>query len=487
MIISQVILKFINFLSFFSKKNKNNDINVKTEDIEIINEKKDYILIPSVLDGFVNKTTTSGTDKYGRKSMFINGTVNIDDEDYICDQCGCKMHLNNSRNESLKHLSFGGDLTYICFKRHQLFCEHCHYSKMQKIKFKNKNHFITNELYQYIKDLLSTNNYTLVEISELTGVGRNIIKEIDLERLKEKYTVNGDGKELIKPEKPARFLGIDEFKLHNGFKYATHIIDIETGHILWIAEGKGKQVVLDFINHVGLEWMKKVEAITCDMNAGFEKGFIEKCPHIKIVFDHFHIIKNFNEYVVNNIYKEVQAELRREEKYEEANSLKKSKYILFSSRKTLKKKDNEAGKVIKNGSDLFKTPEVVRKSGYETKYNNLINDNKLLFTVDLVKEQLKDAYSSKNSKEMEIKIIEIIEICKETGNKNFNKFAKLLERHIDGIITYADYGISSGKIEGINNRIKTLRRQHYGLPDDTYFFLKLFDMSRTKKSRKKSH
>ena len=58
-------------------------------------------------------------------------------------------------------------------------------------------------------------------------------------------------------------MGIDEFKLHNGYKYATHIIDLETGHILWIQEGKKKQVVYDFINHVGGEWMSKVKAVAC--------------------------------------------------------------------------------------------------------------------------------------------------------------------------------------------------------------------------------
>ncbi|MCI6099941.1 MAG: transposase, partial [Selenomonas sp.] len=43
---------------------------------------------------------------------------------------------------------------------------------------------------------------------------------------------------------------------------------------------------------------------------------------------------------------------------------------------------------------------------------------------------------------------------------------------------HATYHISAGKIEGINNKIKTLRRQAYGYPDDEYFFLKLIDMSR---------
>ena len=92
---------------------------------------------------------------------------------------------------------------------------------------------ITEELYQYTRDLLVSGVYTNKEVAELTGLGKYTVKDIDKERLQELYTTN-DGK-LIKPEKSARFLGIDEFKLHNGYRYVTHIIDMETGHILWIA------------------------------------------------------------------------------------------------------------------------------------------------------------------------------------------------------------------------------------------------------------
>ena len=75
-------------------------------------------------------------------------------------------------------------------------------------------------------------------------------------------------------------------------------------------------------------------------------------------------------------------------------------------------------------------------------------------------------------------IIGIIDICQATGNRHLLWFGRLLENHFEGIIAHATYRISAGKIEGINNKIKTLRRQGYGYPDDEYFFLKLFDMSR---------
>lgn len=59
----------------------------------------------------------------------------------------------------------------------------------------------------------------------------------------------------------------NELKLYNGQRYVIYIINTETGRILWIAGGKKKQVVYDFIEHVSLKWMDHVEAFACDMNS----------------------------------------------------------------------------------------------------------------------------------------------------------------------------------------------------------------------------
>ncbi|MBQ6504541.1 MAG: ISL3 family transposase [Flexilinea sp.] len=348
---------------------------------------------------------------------------------------------------------------------------------MQPILFKADNHQITNQLHQYTCDLLERGTYTNKQIAEITGLGENTVKEIDKDRLKRLYTVDG---KLIQPETTAKYLGIDEFKLHNNRIYATHIIDLETGHILWIQEGKKKQVVYDFINHVGLEWMDNVEAIACDMNSDFQEAFEEKCPHIQPVYDYFHIVKNFNDKVVSEVRKDEQARLIQGGNVEAAKALKGSRYILMSNRSTLQKKDKDAleDRIVHKGSPLFKTNDIKRKYGYERKYDDLLKENQLLFTIDLIKEKLHHAYTLSDETEMAESIIEIMDMCEESTNEHLLWFSKLLSSHFTGIIAHATYHISSGKIEGINQKIKTLRRHGYGYPDDEYFFLKLFDMSR---------
>lgn len=170
---------------------------------------------------------------------------------------------------------------------------------------------------------------TLKEVAHITGLHKCVVKDIDKARLEGLYvTVDKDGKKtLIKPEQQARFIGIDEFKLHDGHKYATVILDMESGCILWLQTGKKKLVVYDFIEHVGLEWMSKVEAVSSDMNSDFEEAFLEKCPYMKVVYDHFHIVKNFNDKVISEVRKDEQRRLIAEGDMAAADALKVSIYL----------------------------------------------------------------------------------------------------------------------------------------------------------------
>ena len=156
----------------------------------------------------------------------------------------------------------------------------------------------------------------------------------------------------------------------------------------------------------------------------------------------------------------------------------------------LQKKDKAAsdGKTIVHEGRLFPRNEVKASGGKESRCDELIRDNKLLFTLDLVKESLDEAYKTKDEAKMSELVCEMIDTCRQTGNRHFKWFARLLENHFEGIIAHASLTYSSGKVEGTNNMIKTVRRQAYGYRDDEYFFLKLFDASRRDKAiNSKSH
>lgn len=84
------------------------------------------------------------------------------------------------------------------------------------------------------------------------------------------------------------------------------------------------------------------------MNSDFEEAFKERYPKLDIVYDRFHIIKNFNDKVVSEIRKDEQRRLAEEGSPEAAKLLKNSRYILMSKRSTLVQKDEDArqGKLV---------------------------------------------------------------------------------------------------------------------------------------------
>lgn len=201
------------------------------------------------------------------------------------------MHIKSSHTRTLRHIPFGNAYTHVTVEIHCLFCEHCHNTLMQTIPFKADHHSITRNLEIYIEDLLASGRFTPKTIAELTGVGAHLVKAVDKARLSRLYVEeNSKGPSLKKSDTYSRFSAIDEFKLHNEHQYATHIIDLETRHVLWIAKGNKKQVVYDFIDHVGSEWMSHVKAVACDMNSDFQEAFEERCENISIVFDYFNIV-----------------------------------------------------------------------------------------------------------------------------------------------------------------------------------------------------
>ena len=64
----------------------------------------------------------------------------------------------------------------------------------------------------------------------------------------------------------------------------------------------------------------------------------------------------------------------------------------------------------------------------------------------------------------------------DTGIGQMVKMAKTLRTHASGILAYAEHPITSGKLEGINNKIKTLTKQSYGFHDENYFILRLLSL-----------
>ena len=151
----------------------------------------------------------------------------------------------------------------------------------------------------------------------------------------------------------------------------------------------------------------------------------------------------------------------------------------YLSGTTKSHKGSRDKEMIRFGENESHIRTVVKKNELVSWYDELINENKLLFTADLVKGMLDEAYKLTDTKQMSKLMGHIIGICYATNNSHFKWFGNLLKNHIKGIITHAELQLSSGKVEGTNRKIKTIRWQAYGFKDDEYFFLKIIDATRS--------
>lgn len=138
----------------------------------------EYLRIPSTLYGFHNDNTSTMTSKSGRTVFCFKGTLDLPEEERNC-SCGYKMHINTSPEIKLQHLNFGSSLSCVVFPHIQLRCDKCGNTKSQHISFKADGHRITEDLLRYTCDLLASGTYTNKEVSEITGIGKNTVKEID--------------------------------------------------------------------------------------------------------------------------------------------------------------------------------------------------------------------------------------------------------------------------------------------------------------------
>jgi len=108
--------------------------------------------------------------------------------------------------------------------------------------------------------------------------------------------------------------------------------------------------------------------------------------------------------------------------------------------------------------------------------------NKPLATVYYLKEALQMLWSQDDAESCKKMIINWVEEANASGIKAMIRFAKTLIRHSYGILNWYRYKISSGPLEGLNNKIKVLKRMAYGFRDKEFFKLKIYAIHKAKYS-----
>jgi len=314
-------------------------------------------------------------------------------------------------------------------------CKKCKSVRQVKLNFADPRVTYSKRFERYALELL--HHMTIQDVARHLGISWDVIKEIQKTDLTKRFS---------KPcLKSLQRLAIDEIAVSKGHKYLTVVMDLDTGAVVFVGDTKGHEALAPFWKMLRKS-KANIVAVATDMGRAYLYAIHQNLPNAVHVLDHFHVVKAFNDKLSN---------LRRE-LYREA-------------------KDRLMKDVLKGTRWLLlKNPENLNAEKGEIKrLEDAISLNKPLAVAYYMKEELRTFWQQANKEDAAKLIKEWIAKAESSGIGILKAFAKTVETHKNAILACYDYKISTGPLEGFNNKIKTMKRQAYGFRDMEFFKLKI--------------
>ena len=389
-------------------------------------------------------------------------------EDASCPYCSGKVNIDGWTTKSIKDMPlWAGIKQELCFICHRYRCVSCRRKFTEEIPNQYPGTRITKRAANWIKCLLR-NKVSIRAVQNMTGIHWGTIRKIQQEMMEK--TLRDRTEELKKQNYHPKYLAVDEFAIHKGHTYATCVMDLENGEVLWVGKGRSKADFAKFFEEIEPSFITDVMAVAMDMNASYYLLFQEKLPQAQIVFDRYHMQAQFGKDVLGVV------RLNEARKHNaQAKELKKSLSSVGSQQKRALKE--EIKQEQKQYSQIKKLRWTLLTNGDKlpekqiTHLNAILDTHSGLAVCYAMKEELCRLFTLRNPTEAETAWKAWFQAAKESGIDALVHFAELKEKHIAGLIAHAIFPISTGKLEGFNNKIKVAKRVGYGYRDDEFFFL----------------
>ena len=341
-------------------------------------------------------------------------------------------------HRNIHNLPIGSKRTFLTLTIQRYECKDCNKVFQADIPFTHGNVSYTYRFSHYILDLLRL-GATIKDVSKHLGVGWDMVKDIHKRYLKRKYSHPDISK--------VKRIGIDEFAVRKGHVYKTIVVDLDTGRIIHVGDGKGSDSLTAFwkrVKRLGIE----IELVTSDMSAAYISSVMENAPDAIHVYDKFHVVEKVTEAV-----DKVRRSLWNQEK------------------------DEEKRKVIKGSRWLLLTKDKDKFDDYaKNRLENILQTNEPLYKAYYLKEDLDQIWAQPNKEEAEKQLQYWCNRAHESKLPAMMKVANMLLSRRTGILAWYDCKVTNAILEGTNNKVKVLKRKAYGYRDDEYFILLLLGM-----------
>jgi transposase len=359
-----------------------------------------------------------------------------------CIRCGQKSsRLHQNHRHIVKDISWGEKKVFLEINRRQFKCEKCQRPFSEELDLIGSRRNYTKRLaVRTIEEVLADDIYSIAK--------KGVVTTAEIERMLE------DASKEFSKVKPVglKKLGIDEIALKKGQgNYCAVLIDIETSKLLTILEGRTKEEIKKVMIDWGTEVLDNIEEVSIDLWTGYKSLVLEVIPNAQIVADRFHVMIQINKElddcrkkerrVATKKIKEAESEEEKSASEEILAGITSSKYVLLKNEENLGKKQKKKLRELKSVSPNLK----------------MMHELKEQFKKILDKEQ--DWFKG---------LLELGKWLSKAKEYFPNSYGTIV-RWLDEIIAYFDNRTTSGVVEGINNKLKLIKRSGYGFKNFSNF------------------
>lgn len=352
-----------------------------------------------------------------------------------CPCCHSKQFiLSGSHTREIRSVPIGSKSVVLKMKIQRIKCKSCGCVRQENVHFLTGKRGYTNRFSRLVVELSHIG--TIQDVARFLHLSWDTVKDIQKRYLQRHYA-NPNIRGL-------EYIGIDEFAVAKGHHYKTIVVNLINGQVIYVGDGKGADALDAFWKKVKKEKCM-IKAVATDLSAAFISSVMSHAPNATLVFDHFHVVKLMNDALDN-----IRRSLYREEKdLNKRKVLKGTRWLLLC-----------------NGKDIF-------DKNFKSRLDNALALNEPLMKAYYLKESLKEIWMQITREKAKEVMDNWLEQAYQANIPKLTSFANTLKAHRWGILAWYNYHISTAKLEGINNKIKTMKRQAFGYRDQKFFELKI--------------
>ena len=361
---------------------------------------------------------------FGAEGVIV--TVRLRRRRRVCSRCGQTgrgLEIHDHRTKRWRHLDLGVNRCIVECELRRLRCPDCGVH-LEAVPWARPGSGYTRDFEDVVawlaQQMAKTPIAGLLRIAwDTVGriVGRVVADHLDEQRL--------DGLVAI---------GVDEISYRRHHRYLTSVVDHKAGAIVWCAPGRNAHTLQTFFDELG-ERRHTIKAVSIDMSGGYEKAIRDSIPQAEIAFDPFHVVR---------LAQRAVDQVRRDEwNAHERSHTPKGRWIKGTRWSLLKAPSKQ------NVEQLALLHEVQQA-------------NKALYRAFLLKEELRVLYQLEDRRLAPAHLDAWLAWASRSKLDPFVKLARTIRHHREGILAAIGLGLTNGRLEGLNSRIRLISHRSFG-------------------------